>query len=74
MSIKDPKGYVKGPMGYYLDIRKGMEQISRITLEWCKAFDAGDTEAMDLISVEIGDIQKGFEVAMAGVEGSIDGA
>lgn len=38
--------YNKTSMGYWLDARRAMARIETVSREWCKAFDAGDAEAL----------------------------
>ena len=53
MSIRSPKRYEKSVMGYYLDMRSSMGRIANISGEWCKAFDVGDTAALEIIGDEM---------------------
>ena len=43
--------YKKGPMGHYaFDLRRAIQKMGHTCAEWCKAFDAGDTQALDDLS------------------------
>lgn len=59
--------YKKGPMGYMLDLREAMGRTHQLTGEWCKAFDAGDDEAMLHLSEMCGEAAKDFNAAAEGL-------
>jgi len=45
--IDKPGKYKKGKYGYMMDFRRTMGRLGEITREWCRAFDAGDSEALE---------------------------
>lgn len=45
--MQDPLKFKKGPMGHMLDVRSAMSELSEVAKQWCRAFDAGDTEAVE---------------------------
>lgn len=60
--MKEPK-YKKTQMGRALDVRKAMGAVTASATEWCKAFDAGDMEALAQLSQIFGEVLEDFTVA-----------
>ena len=63
MKIKPPK-FNKGLLGYHFDFRKQMAVVSRVSKQFCDAFDVGDEEAVGLLADEWREIM--LELAATG--------
>lgn len=55
--------YKKTSMGYWLDARRAMARIETVSREWCKAFDAGDAEALGMQAQLWSEALEDFRVA-----------
>lgn len=66
--------YRKGVMGHMLDMRRAMGETAVAAREWCRAFDAGDQDALQHLGEIIGEVMAGLgDAAKAlGEDGSVD--
>lgn len=70
--------YTKGPMGFWIECRKAMGELSVASREWCRAFDAGDMQAITDVGKILAEAMRDVGAAVEGAEkaqkGSDDGA